>query len=380
MPHSNQRYLFIDLLRFFAVVFMIQGHTFDALLDIETRTHSLYYIHDFFHGFIAPMFLFASGVAFGISTLKKWEEYTVLSKKLFRRIGKYFGLIVIGYALHLPFFSFRKILTEATPTEIAQWVQVDVLQCIGITLLVLQLLVLVIKNERYYIWFIIASASLMIFLAPIVWSLKLSIEFPLLFASYFNAENNSWFPIFPWAGYILFGVVFSSLYLNAKEHQHAVALMQKVLVFGVLAIIVSVMVTHFPMNLYPEHDFWKTNPIVIFARLAFVLVITSSIFFADQTYKIRTQIPQIMGRESLFIYVLHLVIIYGSVVNDGLHQYFSKQFTIAQSTFSAIGILLFISLIAYGWYYFKQNFTKSAVVVRYSAAAIFIFLFFYRDF
>src|SRR5512138_3001569 len=98
MPTAKQRYLFIDLLRFTAVIVMLQGHTFDALLSPRVKQASLFYIHDFFHGFVAPMFLFASGVAFGVSTMKKWDVHRHLSRPVMKRIGRFIGLVIIGYA------------------------------------------------------------------------------------------------------------------------------------------------------------------------------------------------------------------------------------------------------------------------------------------
>ena len=113
MPEAGQRYLFIDLLRFGAAFFMIQGHVFDALLSTQIKSHPLFYVHDFFHGFIAPAFLFASGVAYGASTMKRWEEHVAWGKRVRGRVQRFVGLIAIGYALHLPFFSLRKTLSRA---------------------------------------------------------------------------------------------------------------------------------------------------------------------------------------------------------------------------------------------------------------------------
>ena len=380
MIHSKQRYLFIDLLRFLAVVFMIQGHTFDALLDFNLRSNILFFAHDFFHGFIAPMFLFASGVAFGISTMKKWEEHIALTKHVARRFGKFFGLIVIGYALHLPFFSLKKILTEATSSDIAMWLQVDALHCIALTMLILQSAVLFLKDEKRFIWFTIGLAVIIIFLSPIIWTVDFTKITPLWFASYINAGNNSWFPIFPWSSYILCGVIFSSIFLNAKEHHHAVNLMQKTVSIGIVLLIVSFIVVNLPTHIYPLHDVWKVNPLIIFARLGFVLLVTSGVFFAEHSYTITSKVPQIMGRESLFIYVLHLIILYGSVVNKGLQHIILPTLSVLETSFVFIIVFIATSFFTYGWYHLKKHFNKTAMAVRIVVAATFIFLFLTRPY
>ncbi|MCK9410584.1 MAG: DUF1624 domain-containing protein, partial [Bacteroidetes bacterium] len=260
MHHSKQRYLFIDLLRFLAVVFMIQGHTFDALLDFSLRKNTLFFVHDFFHGFIAPMFLFASGVAFGISTFKKWEEHITPTKHVARRFGKFIGLLIIGYALHLPFFSLQKILTEATPKEIAAWLQVDALHCLAVSMLVLQTAVFLLKDEKKFIYFAGVLAAVVIAVAPFTWGMNVKETLPLWLGSYVNMQNSSWFPLFPWSAYIFCGVIFASVFINAKEHHHAVNLMQRSVVIGLMVMAAMFLLLNVPLNVYPAHDVWKANP------------------------------------------------------------------------------------------------------------------------
>src|SRR6187200_996591 len=198
---------------------MIQGHVFDALLSPLVKSASWYYIHDFFHGFIAPMFLFASGVAYAVATLRSWEQHTVWDERVRRRMGKFLGLIAIGYALHLPYFSLWKTVNEATSLQTKSMVQVDALQCIGVTLLLLQLAVLFLRDTGYFVRAVAAGAALVILGSPILWSLSLAGTMPMGIAAYFNSESGSWFPLFPWSAYIQCGVLFGYFFLKAKDHR-----------------------------------------------------------------------------------------------------------------------------------------------------------------
>ncbi len=378
MPHNKQRYLFIDLLRFIAVFFMIQGHIFDALLDRQVRVHSLYFIHDFFHGFIAPVFLFASGTAFGVSTFKRWEEHIVVGKRFWKRIAKFVSLLVIGYALHLPYFSLKKILETATQVEINSWLQVDALHCIGITMLLLQILVVLVKDERRVVLISTISAVAIIFLSPILWSAHLTERLPLWIVSYINAENSSWFPVFPWSAYILAGVVFGSIFINAKEHHHAVALMQKNIAISGGVIMMALLILIVPFNLYPPHDFWKTNPVIILIRLAAVIIATGAIFFAEHSVKIPSRIPLIMGRESLFIYVMHLLIVYGSVVNYGLNTFIGPVLSVVNALLVFMIVFIVMAVITFYWYQLKGKHVKIAAGVRIGLSIIFFFEFLTR--
>lgn len=380
MPHSKQRYLFIDLLRFSAVVFMIQGHTFDALLDFGVRTGLFFFVHDFFHGFTAPMFLFASGVAFGISTFKKWEEHAVPGPRLRRRVLKFAGLLVIGYALHMPFFSLQKIAAEATDAEIAVWLQADALHCIAATSLLLQGAVLALKTERRFTIAVSAAAAAVILTSPLIWTVDLTGRLPLWLVSYLNAGNNSWFPLFPWSAYILAGVTFSWLFINAKEHHHALRLMKRMAAGGAVAFAAGLVLVQLPFHLYPLHDVWKVNPLIVLARLGFVSVVTSGVFFLEHSVRITSALPQVMGRESLFIYVLHLLILYGSVLNKGLQQLVLPTLSIVESAFVFVLVLAGITGFTYGWYQFKTHYRREAGYTRAALAALFILFFLLRPY
>jgi uncharacterized membrane protein len=380
LSHNTQRYLFIDMLRFIAVVFMVQGHTFDALLEGSVRQASWFYVYDFFHGFVAPMFLFASGVAFGVSTFKKWEDHISFSHPVRKRLGRFIGLIAIGYALHLPFFSLFKLIRESTPQDIASFLQVDALQCIGVTLLAIQLLVLFLKKRDRFIVVIAIAAPLIVICSALVWNISFIKVFPLWLASYCNAENGSWFPLFPWSGYLLFGVVFGYIFVEAAERQRTLILMKRTILSGVALIVVCVAIARMPFHVYPNHDFWKVNPAMLLIRLGFILLVTSGLFFLERSVTISSRIPTILGRESLAIYVVHLVIVYGSALNNGLQQYLGGTLTVPQATIAFLIIFFTMCMFAILWNTLRRNHQKKSVVVKFALSAAFILLFIIRPY
>jgi uncharacterized membrane protein len=381
MPlHDKQRYLFIDLLRFIAVVFMLQGHTFDALLQVSVKNASFFSIHDFFHGFVAPMFLFASGVAFGVSTFKKWDRYEHLTNAVFNRVGRFAGLLLIGYALHLPFYSLNKIIYGTTKVEIAAFFQVDALQCIAVTLLGLQLLVLLLKKEEHFAIVVFSAALVVLFVSPLMWHYSFVKILPLPVVSYLNAENNSWFPLFPWSLYLLFGVAFAYIFVEAKEHHHAIVLMKRVAVLGVALMIVAIAAGYLPIQIYPDHNFWKVNPCVILARVGFLFVTISGLYYVEQSARITSPLPMIMGTESLVIYILHLVLIYGSVINNGLEVTYGGRLTILEAIGVFLIVLFAMSTFAYVWNVIKKNYRRESILLKFALAAIFLFYFITRPY
>jgi uncharacterized membrane protein len=369
---QKQRYFFIDLVRFVAVLFMIQGHVFDALLSPQIKTLPWYYILDFFHGFVAPAFFFSSGVAYGLSTTRQWDEEVSRGKTARRRMSRFLQLIAVGYALHLPYFSLRKTLGEALPSEMNALLQSDALQCVGLTLLLLQLAIYLVKGKDGFIRGVTIAAAAIVFASPLMWSIQFSERLPLWLATYFNSQNSSWFPLFPWSAYILCGVLLGYVFANSKDHRQASSLMQKNIVLGFGLIAVAWVATRVPLDLYPAHDFWKTNPAMFFVRVGAVSIFTSLVFLSEQSLQSIPRIPLIIGRESLFIYILHLVIVYGSVFNRGLAQLIGPTLSLLQSIGMFVLVFSFIGLLTLLWHRWNSKNHITATYLRTAAAAIFV--------
>ncbi|MCK7524614.1 MAG: DUF1624 domain-containing protein [Ignavibacteriales bacterium] len=63
---KKHRIIFIDLMRAFAVIQMVQGHTVDVLLAPEFRSdqYPVYFLWNFMRGMTAPIFMFTAGTVF----------------------------------------------------------------------------------------------------------------------------------------------------------------------------------------------------------------------------------------------------------------------------------------------------------------------------
>lgn len=195
-----RRFIFVDLLRGLAVFVMIEVHVVNAILLPSLRTGDFFSVLNFINGLVAPSFIFIAGFAFAISARRKWNDYTRPSRPLFIQIRRLGIIILIGYLLHLPVFSFQKLLFESTPQMWEKFFQSDVLHCIGVSLIFLQILVFLIKREKWVYTTAGIVGLIFIFGAPLAWMKDYSgiISQPL--AAYINNFNYSLFPLFPWSG------------------------------------------------------------------------------------------------------------------------------------------------------------------------------------
>ena len=111
---------------------MLQGHFIDTLLAIEYRDpdNIAYSTWLYFRGITAPVFFTISGLIFTYLLIKAKEKGT-LSIRIRKGLVRGLMLIGIGYALRIPIFRW---LTGKFGTY---FMVIDVLQCIGLSLILI---------------------------------------------------------------------------------------------------------------------------------------------------------------------------------------------------------------------------------------------------
>ncbi|MGB8224635.1 MAG: heparan-alpha-glucosaminide N-acetyltransferase domain-containing protein, partial [Polyangiales bacterium] len=185
----NDRWRALDLLRLVAVVLMVQGHVFTSLLDRGLRHGPWYIGHSYLHGLTAPIFFFASGLAFGVATLRNWSDHTQWGPSAKRRFGRYGWLLFIGYMLSLPELSFRELWASASPDTARMFFRVDALENIAVSLILVQGLVWLTKKKRLFVGSVTVLGAVLVLSAPVVWRLPVERWLPIGIAAYVNVDT-----------------------------------------------------------------------------------------------------------------------------------------------------------------------------------------------
>ncbi len=375
------RFLFIDLLRGLAVFVMIEVHVVNALLLPSLRTGDFYLVLNFINGLVAPSFIFIAGFAFAIAARRKWSDYIKPSRPLFIQIRRLGIIILIGYVLHLPVFSFRKLVFESTPQMWEKFFQADVLHCIGVSLLFLQLLVLLFKRERWVYTTAGVFGLILVFSAPLAWMKDFSEIIPLPLAAYINNVHYSLFPLFPWSGYLMAGAVTSYFFIRMNESGQSPLFMRRVSILAGAMIAIGIIFEILPFSIYPVVDFWRTSPQFFFIRLGIVILLLAGLWRGEQKFHYGGSFLTRFGQESLIVYATHLMLIYGSVLGDrsiativGMTQGYGMSFLLSA------GLVVLMIGLAYLWHWLKRDHTTIVRVIRWGGAVLFIGLFLWREY
>lgn len=374
------RWRALDLLRLVAVVLMVQGHVFTALLDPGLREDAWYPWHSYVHGLTAPIFFFSSGLAFGVATLRHWSSHTHWGPPIERRFERYGWLLFIGYMLSLPKLSFSQLVGADGFENARTFFKVDALENIAVSLIIVQGLVWLLERQRLFITSVTLLGGVLVFAAPAVWRLPVEAWLPIGVASYVNINTGSIFPLFPWTGFLCAGVVTAYLSLDARGslRQHRALALTGV---GLGVWTLAHQLQESGVNFFGEHDYWKTNPVFFFTRLGLIFLgfATLCAYEAIAAYwrrrgprEPRPDEPGFLERvsqETLVVYVAHLFLLYGSPINPGLTRLLGRSLTIEAASIVAMVILLVSTAIALLWRRTRERRGESFRRLQFGLAA-----------
>jgi len=307
------RYQFLDVYRGIVVLLMIQGHVVREFLLEPLQNTASFRLHELFHGITGPGFLFGAGITFGITAQTRWNDYLSFSPSLWKRVKKIVLLLGIAYALHLPFLSLSKTLTHATAEQWNDLWNFDVLQCIGFGILILQLTVISMRKER---WFVFSLATLMVvalYSAPWVWREGGSI--PQFLSNALTGSTGSTYPLIPNAAFLFAGALVSYEFLRSVKLGKEAQFVKRLAIAAVGLHVLGFALDKLPFQTYAPYDYWSTSPNFFLMRIGLLTgVMLAGYAWCRWGPALWGFSPVIeLGRQSLLVYWVHVQLAYGGL-------------------------------------------------------------------
>lgn len=369
------RFIFVDLLRGWALLVMIEVHIFNVTLLPALKGTGWFNFLDSINGLVAPSFLFISGFAFMLSIQGKVEALRKFDFAFWKKIGRITLIFLAGYALHLPILSLRRLMNYYSPDVVNSFYNVDILQCIGFGLLFLLIIRLLIKSDKVFNNTIFLSLLAAIILSPLVWKIDFAKFMIIPLADYFNAQHGSFFPLFPWLGFLLAGAVACKYYLDARDKDKENVFIKWIVILG---LILAASGQFFLSELF--HISFRSirpHPLFFLQRLGYVLALLGACWYYAGWRKTKTSFVLDVGRESLIVYWLHLQLIYRRFWNDqSFASIFGSTFNITEAIVATLVLALIMIAVAKYWGRFKRKYKPiaSKMTLGIVSLAIIIFL------
>src|SRR5512139_962520 len=334
------RVVLIDLLRGWAGLVMIEVHVVNAFLVTEIRSAAWFPVLNFINGLVAPSFLFVAGLVFVVVSERKLPEYREYGPVFRKQVGRILLIWVVGYFLHLPFFSFTRTLHETTPESWLKFYQADVLHCIAFGLVAVFLLRLLLRRDDLFEWILWGCTILVVSLAPFLWETDFNTIMHPLFGAYLNSQHYSQFPIFPWLGFLFVGGIVGARYLKARAGNRETQFMRSIAYWGSGALAVALLLgDRFPIP-GASTDI-RSQPVFFALRMGIVLLLLAGFWWYERIRKTERSFVLSVSRETLLVYAAHLLIIYGTFWNErSLAGLYGRTWSPAECAAGTAGLIV----------------------------------------
>lgn len=367
MTAKSNRLFFIDAMRAWAILMMLQGHFIDGLLDPVFRdsSNTVYSVWLYFRGITAPVFFTVSGFIFTYLLIRV-PQNGLDNPRVSKGIRRGLQLLAIGYLLRLNLGGLLK-------GEIYNgFYLIDVLHCIGLSILgLIGVYVLTAKKKKYVFPTALVIITLVLFLFERVYKDWSFAFLPDFLANYFTKANGSVFTIIPWFGYTTIGAFISVLFTRFKNYRYLYpAAISIALVVGYLLIYQS---TAAFGALYDWTGFEFLKLILsnnyLFIRLGNVFVVFAVFMILRQLMTNKTVLK--IGANTLSIYVIHFIILYGSFTGLGLYRFFNHSLAPEIAIPGALAFMVACTFLALQYNKYEANIksqiSSSLVFIRTQA-------------
>ena len=332
---QKTRLYFIDIARSIAILLMLEGHFVDnALMDVYRDTNNdIYNAWLFVRGFTSPIFLTITGIVFtylliGNNHLEYFKNNRI--KKGYKRVVEllFWGYVVQVYAFH-------------------------VLQCIGIGILTILILYGIYKAVKIIpLWVYFFFAGTIIFSSYIVISSWPKEYYwpesaPIFIQNMFHGKYSI-FPILPRMGYTMYGAMIGVILYTYKSKVKEWSFILSVFLIGAflyfflkdLLLILDGIFAH------PIYHLYKVD--WLYECLGMVLIILSILITLEKFIgEIKPNLFLKIGQNTLTIYILHMVLLYGSITGFGINRVIHKNLTPWQILPATICFILFFVILIY---------------------------------
>jgi uncharacterized membrane protein len=322
---SSHRRAYIDWARGIAVLLMIEAHTSDAWTRLSPTVRRTVSFRDatVLGGFAAPLFLWLAGLAVVLAATRMAERAGSRRGAVEMICRRGLEIFILGFLFRLQGF----IITPGShPVTLFR---VDILNIMGPAIALAGLVWGLAHRTAARVWWYAAIATAIAMVTPLVRLSSTVNALPLWVQWYIRPFNEfTIFTLFPWAGFVFAGGAVGAL-IAASREERAERRLQAILgVIGV-ALVVAGFYTAGRPSIYAASNFWTSSPTWFAIRVGIMMIALTVIYGFEQivghertnarnrdgllrAFASSWQNPlAAMGRNSLFIYWIHVELVYG---------------------------------------------------------------------
>ena len=328
---TPDRRAYLDWLRGIGVLIMIEAHTLDSWTRLADRDRPSYQWAIVLGGFGAPIFLFLAGMALVLGAnarRRRGMSDLEASQRAARRAWQVFGLA----------FLFRLQSLIISGGGMRAFLKVDILNVMGLSMLLAAWLWRIGRTTPVRVVLLVAVTVLATMLTPPIRVTSWLDWLPDAIEAYLRpSPGRTTFTVFPWAGFVFGGAV-TAIWIDRDGAGESVS--NAVLLAAGLVMAACAYAASFLPPIYAVTSYWTSSPTFFFVRLGIISTLVPLAYWWSGTAVGRSGRSPIrqMGLESLFVYWIHVEMVYG-VLSLPLHR--SLTFGQAWAAMAALSLLLY---------------------------------------
>ena len=299
---SSYRLEYLDWVRGVGAVIMLQGHVFHSFLRPELKTTGAYTLSQFVGGMPPALFLFLTGVTLAFLMDSIERKGMAPRERVMQSLQRAGYLFFLAFAFRLQLWIF-----SGFPAPWQGVFKVDVLNCMGISIVLLSVMALFKTAERIRLCAVLGLAIAL--LSPVISDMDWS-GVPWIIRNYVIPDYNS-FGIFPWGAYLAFGVSAGSV-IRTVPRDATDRCMQWAALLGGVLILGSQYMANSSFTIYAKSEYWLNSPAQVLTKVG-VLFLMVSLAFVWTRYGAGEGWSWIrqFGVTSLLVYWVHIELVYG---------------------------------------------------------------------
>lgn len=322
---------YLDWLRGVAVLIMIEAHTIDSWTLASERDRVAFGYAIILGGFGAPIFLFLAGVVLVLATGHRVGGGA--SPNVARLAAQRRGLQIFALA-----FLFRLqswVLSGGAPLDTL--LNVDILNIMGVAMIGAATLWGLGHRDSWRAALLAAAAVAVAMLTPVVRASPWLASLPDPVEWYLRPyAGRTTFTLFPWAGFLLAGAALGVWFDRARTPRAERRIIMTAAIAGPAMAGAGYAASFLPA-LYARTNFWTSSPTFFFLRLGVLLSLVPVAYMLSRAAP-RVSAPlEYFGRASLFVYWIHVEMVYG-VVSAAIH----KRLTFEQAAMAFVLFSVFL--------------------------------------
>jgi uncharacterized membrane protein len=280
---------------------MVGAHVTDAWTRDADRHDERFFITVFVNGLAAPLFLLLAGVALTMAAESRSRKIgeAAAASSIHKRGWQVFGLAFL--------FRVQSQLLGWGP--LVNLLKVDILNVMGLAMVGAAWIWRAATTRRTRVVAYAAATAALAFVTPVVRDAAWPALLPDPIEWYLRpVANRTTFTLLPWAGFLTAGALAGELLDAARRETDERLLQAWLFAAGLLGIAGGYAASLMP-SIYANAQFWTSSPAFFVIRLGIVVMAIPLAWAVGLAWE-----PLVtLGRSSLFVYWIHVEIVYGAL-------------------------------------------------------------------